>query len=132
MDIISWNVNGIRACAKKGLLEFLKSKSPDIFCIQETKAHKDQVEQDLQKPFEYHSFWSLSEVSGYSGTATFSRKAPLNISYGMGIYKFDREGRFVITDYGDFVLFNIYFPNGSKDEIRHQFKQEFLGKLYYI
>ena len=131
MHIISWNVNGIRACERKGFLEFLNKKKPDILCVQETKAHIDQVEPALKKPAGYQAFWSLSEVSGYSGTATFSKKKPLNVSYGMGIYKFDREGRFVITDYGDFILFNIYFPNGSKDEIRHQFKQEFLKKLLY-
>ena len=131
MDIISWNVNGIRACSKKGFLEFLEQKKPDILCVQETKAHVDQVEPALKNPAGYHAFWSLSEVSGYSGTATFSKKKPVQTSYGMGIYQFDREGRFVITDYDDFILFNIYFPNGSKDEIRHQFKQEFLKKLYY-
>jgi len=131
MDIISWNVNGIRACSKKGFSEFLKQKQPDILCIQETKAHIDQVEPDLKNPPGYQSFWSLSEVNGYSGVATFSKENPSQVFYGMGIYKFDREGRFVITDYDDFVLFNIYFPNGSKDEIRHRFKQEFLKKLYY-
>lgn len=131
MDIISWNVNGIRACAKKGFSEFLEQKQPDVLCIQETKAHIDQVEPDLKTPPGYRSFWSLSEVSGYSGAATFSKENPSQVFYGMGIYKFDREGRFVITDYGDFILFNIYFPNGSKDEVRHQFKQEFLQKLYY-
>ena len=131
MDIISWNVNGIRACSKKGFLEFLEQKKPDIFCVQETKAHIDQVELAVKKPSGYHTFWSLSEVNGYSGTAVFSKKKPARVSYGIGIYKFDREGRFVIADYGDFILFNIYFPNGSKDEIRHQFKQEFLKKLHY-
>ena len=131
MDIISWNVNGIRACAKKGFLDFVQQKQPDILCIQETKVHTDQLESSLKNLSGYHGFWSLSEVSGYSGTAVFSKKKPSNISYGIGIHKFDREGRFVAADYGDFILFNIYFPNGSKDEIRHQFKQEFLKKLYY-
>jgi len=131
MDIISWNVNGIRACARKGFCEFLEQKQPDIFCIQETKAHVDQLEHHLKKPSGYQAFWSLSEVSGYSGTATFSKKKPVNVLYEIGIYQFDREGRFVIADYDDFILFNIYFPNGSKNETRHQFKQEFLRKLYY-
>ena len=117
MRIVSWNVNGIRACSKKGFWEFFRKSSSDIFCIQETKAHTEQLEPSHVHPKSYHSFWSLSEVSGYSGTATFSKTKPQSASYEMGIYKFDREGRFVITDHGRFLLLNIYFPNGSKDEI---------------
>ena len=133
MKIISWNINGIRACEKKGFLDFLKKEDPDILCVQETKAHLDQLSAHLRNPPSYHVYWSLSEVSGYSGTAVFSKNKARAVSYGIGLYKFDREGRFVILDYGDFILFNIYFPNGSKDDIRHQFKQEFLRRLsFYV
>ena len=129
MKIISWNVNGIRACQKKGLKEFADKHNPDILCIQEAKSHPDQVEISLGKFSNSFVYWSLSETAGYSGTITFSKKKALNVSYGTGIYKFDREGRFVITDYGDFILFNIYFPNGSRNDSRHLFKQEFLERL---
>lgn len=131
MKIISWNVNGIRACSKKGFFSFLKQQQPDILCIQEAKAHIDQVDEELKSPEPYTSYWSLSEGSGYSGVVTYSKIKPQSFSEGIGIYKFDREGRIIVTEYEDFVLFNIYFPNGSKDETRHLFKQEFLRKLSY-
>lgn len=131
MKIISWNVNGIRACSKKGFLTFLKRQKPDILCIQETRAHKDQLDSKITSPSQYHSYWSLSDVSGYSGTATYSKVKPKLISTEIGLPKYDQEGRILITEYKDFTLMNIYFPNGSKDEIRHIFKQEFLKRLNY-
>ena len=131
MKIISWNVNGIRACEKKGFLPFLNKENPDVLCIQEVKAHPEQLSSDLRCSNDYQVYWSVSEIGGYSGTATFSKIKPQSVSYGIGLYQFDREGRFVISDYGDFVLFNIYFPNGSKDETRHKFKQIFLHQLSF-
>ncbi len=131
MKLISWNVNGIRACERKGFLHFVEQHRPDILCLQETKAHVDQLESSLQKVKSYDAYWSISEVPGYSGTVTYTKKKPLSVFYEMGIYQFDREGRFVITHYDDFILFNIYFPNGAKNEIRHLFKQEFLQQLNY-
>ena len=131
MKIVSWNVNGIRACEKKGFLQFVGKHKPDILCLQETKAHVDQLDTSLKKIKSYEAYWSISEVPGYSGVVTYSKKKPTSVSYELGIYKFDREGRFAITHYDDFVLFNIYFPNGAKDETRHLFKQEFLKKLHY-
>lgn len=129
MKIISWNVNGIRAVAGKGLFEFLDREQPDIFCMQETKANPDQLSDALKSPPNYRTYWSSAERKGYSGTSTWSKKEPLKVENGMGIQKYDSEGRLVVTDHGDFVLFNIYFPNGASKEERHNYKQEFLKDL---
>ena len=131
MKLVSWNVNGIRACSKKGFLSFLKKFKPDILCIQETKAHPDQISAEVKDSLLGHTFWSISDVSGYSGVAVFSKIKPKKVEDQMGIDKFDREGRFLEVDYGDFILFNIYFPNGSSSEERHNFKQEFLQRILY-
>ncbi len=129
MKIISWNVNGIRAASQKGFLAFLEKEDPDILCIQESKAHPDDVEKVLRWPPDRLSYWSSADRKGYSGTVTFVRKPVKAVHYGIGIKKFDHEGRFVITDHGDFTLFNVYFPNGSQTEARHLFKQEFLSRF---
>lgn len=127
MKIISWNVNGIRAVQKKGFLDFMKTQNPDILCLQETKAHKDQLDPILHHPTsEYNSFWSSAKKKGYSGTVTYTKEEPLKVEYGIGVEKFDTEGRFVITHHKDFVLYNVYFPNGASGQERHNFKQEFL------
>lgn len=128
MKIISWNVNGIRAAQKKGLLEFYHRERPDILCLQETKAHKDQLDALLIKPEEgVHSYWSSATTrKGYSGTVTYCKEEPLSVEYGIGIPKYDAEGRFVITKHKDFTLYNVYFPNGGAREERHLFKQDFL------
>ena len=136
MKIVSWNVNGIRACSQKGLVDFLKKENPDVFCIQETKAHVSQMPEEINQKikkmgYEY-VYWSLSDISGYSGVALYSKIKPRSVYFNMGIRKFDQEGRFVIADYKDFILFNIYFPNGSSRESRHLFKQEFLRKIKYF
>ncbi len=129
MKIISWNVNGIRACYKKNLLDFVTSEKPDIFCIQETKAHIDQVELPARLLSQNHSYWSSATRKGYSGVATFVNQKPLKVELGMGIPEYDSEGRIVITDHGHFDLYNIYFPNGGSGDIRHNFKQKFLKDL---
>ncbi|MNJ91370.1 Exodeoxyribonuclease [compost metagenome] len=129
MKIISWNVNGIRACYKKGLVDFVRAEQPDIFCIQETKAHIDQVEEDAKKLSRKYSYWSSAVRKGYSGVATFVDQEPQNIQLGMGIPDYDSEGRIVITDHGAFDLYNIYFPNGGSGDVRHDFKQKFLKDL---
>ena len=129
MKIISWNVNGIRACARKGFLSFLEKEDPDILCIQESKAHPDDVDEELIHPLKRLSYWSFADRKGYSGTVTFVKKPVKAVQHGIGIKKFDYEGRFVITDHGDFLLFNVYFPNGSQKEQRHLFKQEFLKRF---
>lgn len=131
MKIISWNVNGIRACVKKGFLNFLTSHQPDVMCIQETKAHKEQLTEDVITPKGYQSYWSSAERKGYSGTLTYIKEG-LNleeVKYGIGIKKFDSEGRFVITQVQGMTIYNIYFPNGSSGDVRHQYKMDFLKKF---
>lgn len=123
--IISWNVNGIRAVHKKGFLDWLNVEKPDILCIQETKAHGEQLPGELTEIDGYHSYFASAEKKGYSGVALYTRKEPLDIKCGFGIDKFDSEGRILIADYGDFVLFNIYFPNGKASDERLEYKMEF-------
>jgi len=129
MKMISWNVNGIRACAKKGLTEFLSSAKPDIFCIQETKAHLEQVEPNIQNLGFEHFYWSSAQRKGYSGVASFMHKKPEKVEKGWGLLDYDNEGRLLITDHGSYDVYNIYFPNGGSGEPRHIFKQAFLKEL---
>lgn len=129
MKIISWNVNGIRACARKGFLEFIKREDPDILCIQETKAHPDQLDEELLYPLNRVGYFSSAEKKGYSGTATFLKQQPDDVYHGIRIKKFDSEGRFVVTEQKGFTLYNVYFPNGASREERHNYKMEFLEKF---
>ncbi len=129
MKIISWNVNGIRAAYQKGLIEFIEREDPDILCLQETKALREQCEPALANPAGRISYWSSAARKGYSGVATYLRGAPLRVEYGIGNPDYDSEGRFVITELADFTLYNIYFPNGGSGPERHQFKQNFLRDL---
>ncbi len=126
IKLLSWNVNGIRAAYKKGLLEWLNTESPDILCTQETKARPEQLVKKLQNPEGYHAYWDWAEIKkGYSGVSVFSREEPLAVRRGMGIKKFDEEGRVLQLDFPDFILFNVYFPNGKKDNERLQYKMDF-------
>jgi exodeoxyribonuclease III len=131
MKIVSWNVNGIRACCKKGLHDFVKIHKPDILCLQEVKANKDQVDEATQNLNYKFSCWSSAVRKGYSGVATFSEEEPLSCETGIDIEEYEKEGRIVITDYGHFDLYNIYFPNGGSGDERHNFKQEFLKELNF-
>tara|TARA_Y100001970_G_scaffold106563_1_gene133543 strand:- start:3087 stop:3857 length:771 start_codon:yes stop_codon:yes gene_type:complete len=132
MKLFSWNVNGVRAIEKKGFLNWLSSESPDVLCIQETKAKFEQLPDTLQNIDGYFSYWHSAEKLGYSGVATFSKKEPLHVQYGLGIDKYDNEGRVLITEFENFLLYNIYFPNGQKDEIRLQYKLNFYDDLLEI
>ncbi|MCH9028143.1 MAG: exodeoxyribonuclease III [Bacteroidetes bacterium] len=123
--ILSWNVNGIRAAYKKGLLNWFSKEKPDILCVQETKAMKEQLPDDLINVNGYASYFSSAERKGYSGTATYTKVNPVKVVNGIGIKKFDSEGRFLVTDFTDFILFNIYFPNGKAKEERLQYKMDF-------
>ena len=125
MHLISWNVNGIRAAHKKGFLEWLNSKQPDILCIQETKAHVEQLPKDLQEIPGYHISYCSAERKGYSGVALFSKTEPISIKHGFGIQQFDSEGRTLIAEFEDFTLFNIYFPNGKASAERLKYKMSF-------
>ena len=123
--ILSWNVNGIRAVHRKGFAEWLKNESPDILCIQETKATRRQFPADIRNLEGYHTYFCEAERKGYSGVALYTKIKPKNVEYGFGIDKFDLEGRTIIADYGDFVLFNVYFPNGKMSVERLNYKMEF-------
>lgn len=113
MKLISWNVNGIRACVQKGFLDFFKEEDADIFCIQESKLQEGQIDLDLPG---YHQYWNYAEKKGYSGTAVFTKKEPLSVSYGLGIEEHDKEGRVIACEYEDFYLVTVYTPN-SKSEL---------------
>jgi exodeoxyribonuclease III len=127
--LISWNVNGIRAALKKGFLDWLHAESADIICVQETKARPEQVEQRLRNPEGWHASWFSAEKKGYSGVATFSRTAPLSVKTGLGDAKFDCEGRVIESEFPDFTLFNVYFPNGGQGPHRVRYKLEFYDAL---
>ena len=125
MKLVSWNVNGLRAVEKKGFLDFVQEFQPDILCIQETKSHEDQLSSAIRHPKGYFSYFSSAERKGYSGTALYSRTEPESIRYGFGVPEFDNEGRIIISDYDDFVLYDIYFPNGKMSKERLKFKMDF-------
>ena len=125
LKILCWNVNGIRAIAGKTLLPLLKNEAPDMLCLQETKAHVEQLGDNIINPEGYYTSWCSSSRKGYSGVATFSREKPLDIKNGMENSDFDSEGRILLQDFPAFVLMNIYFPNGKKDNIRLKYKMEF-------
>ena len=122
MKIISWNVNGIRAVLKKGFLDFINDTDPDIICIQETKAHPEQVELSLDKyPYK---FWNSAEKKGYSGTAIFSKIKPLNINYDMNIKKHDQEGRVICLELKNYYLVTVYTPNSKRDLSRLAYREK--------
>lgn len=125
LKMISWNVNGVRAVARKGLIDWVKEAKADILCLQETKARPEQLSRELSNPVGYHSYWSVAERKGYSGTVTHSKIEPAKVLHGMGEPRLDSEGRMVITEYPNFVLFNVYFPNGKKNKERLRFKLDF-------
>lgn len=110
MKLISWNVNGIRACKDKGFLEAFQSLDADFFCLQETKAQPDQISLDLPG---YEQFWYSAEKKGYSGTAIFAKYAPLHVTYGVGVEELDHEGRLITLEYSDFYLVTCYTPNAQ-------------------
>lgn len=125
MKLISWNVNGIRAVANKGFLDSFRSFDADIVCLQETKATPDQYPKEIAEIPGYHGYFHAAERKGYSGTALFSRSKPISVSFGLGDDRFDHEGRTICADFGEFVLFNIYFPNGGQGPERLAFKLDF-------
>ena len=122
---LSWNVNGLRAALRKGFLEWFSNEDPGILCLQETKAAVDQIPATLKDIDGYHSYFCSAERKGYSGVALYTKEQPQNVSYGFGIDRFDSEGRVICADYGRFVLYNIYFPNGQSSSERLQYKMEF-------
>jgi exodeoxyribonuclease-3 len=132
MKLISWNVNGVRAVVKKGFLDWLEQAQPDILCLQETKAHVDQLTAEILTDHGYHTYWHSGERRGYSGVATFCKEEPLYVQEGLGIERYDAEGRVLVTEHENFLLYNIYFPNGQKDDERLQYKLDFYDDLLPI
>lgn len=126
LKIISWNVNGVRAAQRKGFLDWLQKEDPDIVCLQETKASKLQLDEELLMPEGYMTYWNESKrKKGYSGTAIFTKFKPNTIHSGLGVDEFDTEGRTIMAEFGDLTLFNIYFPNGKASPERLKFKMDF-------
>lgn len=120
MKLISWNVNGIRAALKKGFMDYFKAMDADIFCLQETKCQAGQVDLDLEG---YHQYWNAAEKKGYSGTAVFSKREPLNVSYGMGIEEHDQEGRVITLEFDDFYMVTVYTPNSKRGLERLDYRE---------
>lgn len=112
MKLVSWNVNGIRACVKKGFLDYFHDVDADIFCIQESKLQEGQIDLELEG---YHQFWNYAERKGYSGTAVFSKEKPLSVRYGIGDRDYEEEGRTITLEYDHFYLVNVYTPNSKRD-----------------
>lgn len=125
VQILCWNVNGIRAASQKGFLAWLEQESPDIVCAQETKARPEQLSKDIREPRGYYAYWNYAERKGYSGVAIFTKQKPLRVQNGFGVPRFDIEGRVLMVEYPEFTLFNVYFPNGKKDESRLRYKMDF-------
>lgn len=121
MKFISWNVNGIRAVMNKGFSEFFDEIDADIFCIQETKLQEEQIE---FKPQNYNAYWNSAIKKGYSGTAIFTKKKPLNVKYGIGIDEHDSEGRVITLEYEDFFMINCYTPNSQRELARLQYRMK--------
>ena len=121
MKLISWNVNGLRACMKKGFEEYFKEVDADIFCVQETKLQEGQI--DFQ-PEGYECYWNYAEKKGYSGTAVFTKKKPLEVVYGIGIDEHDHEGRVITLEYEDFYFVTVYTPNSQSELARLPYRMQ--------
>lgn len=128
MKFISWNVNGLRACVGKGFLDYFKEADADIFCIQETKLQEGQIDLELDG---YHQYWNYAQKKGYSGTAIFTKKEPLSVSYGLGIEEHDQEGRVITLEFEDFYFITVYTPNSQNElkrlDYRMKWEDDFLA-----
>ena len=149
MKLVTWNVNGIRAVARKGFFEWLDRAAPDVLCLQETKVHPDQLEPDLAAPAGYRAVYDAAKKKGYSGVSTWTRGAPSDLRrlfdqdsgagnypapigqarHGLGIDRFDSEGRVLVTEFEAFVLVNAYFPNSQRDLARLDYKVDFCDSM---
>ena len=130
MKLISWNVNGIRACVQKGFLDFFHQADADIFCIQESKMQEGQLQLELEG---YHQYWNYAENKGYSGTAVFTKEEPLSVTNGMGIEKHDKEGRLITLEFPEFYFATVYTPNSQNElarlDYRMQWETDFLAYM---
>ncbi len=130
MKLISWNVNGLRACVGKNFMEDFKKLDADIFCLQETKLQEGQIELDLPG---YYQYWNYAEKKGYSGTAVFTRTKPLSVSYGIGVEEHDHEGRVITLEFEDFYLVTVYTPNSQDGLARLDYRMKWEDNfLHYI
>ncbi len=133
MQIVTWNVNGVRANLNKGSHEWMRKVNPDFLCLQEIKARPEQLNEAQLSAFDgWHAVWNPAERPGYSGVATFSAHLPLESNTKIGEERFDREGRIILTKTPDFVLMNIYFPNGKRDHERLSYKLEFYESILQL
>ena len=121
MKLVSWNVNGLRACMGKGFPEFLRAADPDILCLQETNMQREQADFTLEG---YEEYWNSAEKKGYSGTAVFTKERPLSVSYGIGLPEHDSEGRVITAEYPEFYLVNVYTPNSQQELARLSYRME--------
>lgn len=130
MKLVSWNVNGLRACVGKNFMDFFKEADADIFCLQETKLQEGQIKLETEG---YHQYWNYAEKKGYSGTAIFSKKEPLKVSYGIGIEEHDNEGRVITLEFEDFYMVTVYTPNSQNElarlDYRMKWEDDFRGYL---
>ena len=130
MNIISWNVNGIRACLKKGFMEFLSNHSPDVLFLQETKVAESDLPDEVREPFGYQSQWHSAQKKGYSGVALLTKKSPSNVIIGFGNDRFDCEGRVIQAEFDDLMVIGVYFPNGQRDDERLLYKLDFYSEFF--
>lgn len=121
MKFVSWNVNGIRACLKKGFLDYFREVDADVFCIQETKLQEGQLELELEG---YHQYWSYAEKKGYSGTAVFTKQEPISFTAGIGDENHDGEGRVITLEFDDYFLVNVYTPNSQRELARLEYRMD--------
>ena len=121
MKLISWNVNGLRACMQKGFMDFFREADADVFCLQETKLQAGQIELELPG---YRQYWNYAEKKGYSGTALFSKKEPLKVTYGMGVEEHDHEGRVITAEFQDYYVVTVYVPNAQRELTRLDYRME--------
>lgn len=127
--LLSWNVNGIRSIYRKGFVDWLRITEPDILCLQETKAHPEQLPDELVSVADYYAFFNAAKRKGYSGVAVYSKMQPQKVEKTLGIEHFDREGRVLILHYHEFTLINVYFPNGQASDERLRYKLDFYAEF---
>lgn len=130
MKLISWNVNGLRACMQKGFMDFFNEMDADVFCLQETKMQPDQLELELPG---YHQYWNSAEKKGYSGTALFTKQEPIGVTYGIGVEEHDHEGRVITAEFEDYYVVTVYVPNAQREltrlDYRMQWEEAFLAYI---